>query len=280
MRNDDFVLIQHTLSGDETAFASLVRKYEKEVHTFVHRKIRDFHIAEDITQETFLQVHRKLETLEDPTRFPRWLYVIADRLCIAWCRKNRLQTEPLEDLDTSEIETEPYSRFVATRNAQIFAEVRHDIVENLLAALPECSRTVLSLHYFEGMTYAEIGNFLGVPEGTIKSRIRRAQQRLKGKAVITVECYEHVKFEGKKITVFQDTKNLQDQLEQAGFENGISSACIIKDLDFLHLDVEIGFYGLPNFEGVCLSNRMKPQVSGIHLPDIKSLSLSSIKIGE
>ena len=71
MRNDDVALIQRTLSGDETAFASLVRKYEKEIHTFVHRKIGDFHIAEDITQETFLQVYQKLETLEDPTRFPR-----------------------------------------------------------------------------------------------------------------------------------------------------------------------------------------------------------------
>ena len=87
MRNDDATLIQRILSGNETAFGSLVRKYQKQIHTLAHRKIGDFHIAEDITQETFLQAYQKLETLEDPTRFARWLYVIADRLCIAWLRK-------------------------------------------------------------------------------------------------------------------------------------------------------------------------------------------------
>ena len=187
MRNDDVTLIQRILSGDESAFASLVRKYQKEIHAFVYRKIGDFHIAEDITQETFLQVYQKLETLEDPTRFSKWLYVIADRLCIAWHRKNRLQTEPLEDPATLEIETEPYSQFVAMQNAQISAEARRDLVEKLLAKLQESSRTVITLHYFKGMTCTEISNFLGVSEGTIKSRIRRARQQLKKYGVMIQE---------------------------------------------------------------------------------------------
>lgn len=179
MKNDDVVLIQRILAGDETAFAILVRKYQKQVHTLAWGKIRDFHIAEDITQETFLQAYQKLETLEDPTRFPRWLYVIADRLCIAWLRKNQRQTEPLEEADLSGIETEAYSRFVATEHAEIFAEARRDLVEKLLAKLKENNRTVITLHYLEGMTYAEIVNLLGVPENTIRSRLRRARQQLK-----------------------------------------------------------------------------------------------------
>ena len=56
MRNDDTVLIQRILAGDAIAFEHLVRKYQKRVHTLAWRKIGDFHIAEDITQETFLQV--------------------------------------------------------------------------------------------------------------------------------------------------------------------------------------------------------------------------------
>ncbi len=179
MKNDDVVLIQHILAGDETAFASLVKKYQKQVHTLAWRKIRDFHIAEDITQETFLQAYQKLEALEDPTRFPRWLYVIADRLCIAWLRKNQRQTEPLEEADLSGIETEAYSRFVATEHAETFAEARRDLVEKLLAKLKENNRTVITLHYLEGMTYAEIVNLLGVPENTIRSRLLRARQQLK-----------------------------------------------------------------------------------------------------
>ena len=179
MRNDDIVLIQRILAGDAIAFEHLVRKYQKQVHTLAWRKVRDFHIAEDITQETFLQVYQKLETLEDPTRFPGWLYVIADRLCIAWLRRNQRHTEPLEDTDISEVETEVYSRYIAMEHAKTFAEARRDLVEELLAKLKEGNRTVITLHYLEGMTYAEISNFLGVSENTIKSRLRRARQQLR-----------------------------------------------------------------------------------------------------
>ena len=179
MRNDDITLIQRILAGDAIAFERLVRKYQKQVHTLAWRKVRDFHIAEDITQETFLQVYQKLETLEDPTRFPRWLYVIADRLCIAWLRRNQRHTEPLEETDVSEVETEAYSRYVAAEHAKTFAEARRDLVEELLAKLKEGNRTVITLHYLEGMTYAEISNFLGVSKNTIKSRLRRARQQLR-----------------------------------------------------------------------------------------------------
>ena len=179
MRNDDTVLIQRVLAGDAIAFEHLVRKYQKQVHTLAWRKIRDFHIAEDITQETFLQVYQKLETLKDPARFSRWLYVIADRLCVAWLRKNQRQTESLEDADLSGIESEAYSRYIATEHANTIAEARRDLVEELIAKLKEGNRTVITLHYLEGMTYAEISNFLGVSENTIKSRLRRARQQLK-----------------------------------------------------------------------------------------------------
>ncbi len=179
MRNDDSVLIQRILAGDAIAFEHLVRKYQKRVHTLAWRRIGDFHIAEDITQETFLQVYQKLETLEDPARFPRWLYVMADRLCIAWLRKNQRHTEPLEETDSSEIETEAYSRYIATEHATTFAEARRDLVEELLAKLKENNRTTITLHYLEGMTYAEISNVLGVSENTVKSRLRRARQHLR-----------------------------------------------------------------------------------------------------
>ena len=190
MRNDDVGLIQRILAGDENAFASLVRKYQKQVHALAWQKIRDFHIAEDIVQETFLQAYRKLETLEDPTQFSRWLYQIADRLCIAWFRKNRLQTEPLEDTHISEIGAETYSRYVAAEHAKTFAEAQRDLVEKLLAKLKESDREVITLHYFEEMTSSEIGTFLGVSENTIKSRLHRARQRLKKYAFMIQEALD------------------------------------------------------------------------------------------
>ena len=66
MKNNDVALVRRTLAGDETAFAMLVERYQKQVHATAWRTIKDFHIAEDIVQETFLKAHQKLETLNDP----------------------------------------------------------------------------------------------------------------------------------------------------------------------------------------------------------------------
>ena len=179
MKSDDVELIQHILAGDENAFATLVGKYHQQVHAHALRKIGDFQIAEDIVQETFLQVYQKLETLEDPTQFTRWLHQIANRRCIAQFRKNKIQTEPLEETDISEIETEAYSRYIAAEHEKTSAEAQRDLVEKLLAKLKESDREVITLHYFEEMTSSEIGTFLGVSENTIKSRLHRARQQLK-----------------------------------------------------------------------------------------------------
>ena len=179
MKSDDVELIQRILAGDETAFADLIRKYQRQVHTHALRKIGDFHIAEDITQETFLQVYQNLETLNDPTQFTRWLYAIVNNLCIAWHRKDRLQTQPLEETHISEIETEAYSRHVATEQAKTSTEAQRDLVKKLLAKLKDRDREIITLHYFEEMTSSEIGTYLSVSENTIKSRLHRARQQLK-----------------------------------------------------------------------------------------------------
>ncbi|MDE0637329.1 MAG: RNA polymerase sigma factor [Candidatus Poribacteria bacterium] len=179
MKNEDVALIQGILAGDEDAFACLIGKYRKQVHAHAWRKTGDYHIAEDITQETFLQVYQKLETLEDSIQFSRWLHSIVNHLCIAWFRKNRIPTESLEETDISEIETEAYSQYVAAEHAKTTAEAQRDLVRKLLAKLKESDREVITLHYFEEMTSAEIGSYLGVSENTAKSRIRRARQRLK-----------------------------------------------------------------------------------------------------
>ena len=179
MRNDNVALIQRILAGDENAFETLVEKYQQQVHALAFRKTGNFQTAEDITQETFLQVHQKLATLNDPTKFSGWLYAIVNHLCIAWYRKNRLQTKSLQEVYTSATETEAYSRYIATEHAKTTAEAQHNLVKRLLTTLKESDREVITLYYFEEMTSSEIGEVLGVSENTIKSRLHRARQQLK-----------------------------------------------------------------------------------------------------
>ena len=109
-REEDVQLVRKILSGDDAAFGILVEKYQKSVHTLVWRKIGDYHYAEDLTQDAFLQAYKKLSTLKDPNQFAGWLYVIANRLCIDWMRKQKWMQErkfvmqSLEDTRPEEIE--------------------------------------------------------------------------------------------------------------------------------------------------------------------------------
>ena len=179
MKNNDVELIQRVLAGDNNAFSTLVKKYQKPVHAFVWRKIGDFHIAEEITQDAFLKAYKELATLKKPHRFAHWLSVIATRGCIAWLRKKRLATQSLEDTSHAQLERSTYSGYVIQENEQMTAEAQREVVEKLLAKLRDKERIVIMLHYFGEMTHEEISEFLGTSVGTIKSRLRRAQQRLK-----------------------------------------------------------------------------------------------------
>ena len=179
MYHSDVELINSILSGSDSAFASLVEKYQKQVHALAWRKVGDFHIAEEITQDTFLKVYQKLPTLKNPNQFSGWLYVIATRQCLVYLRKKRVDTESLEDMDTDMIEETAYSQYVGQEQAKVNAEAQREVVKELLAKLKESERTVMILHYFGDMTCAEISRFLGVSPSAIKSRLSRARQRLK-----------------------------------------------------------------------------------------------------
>ncbi|RKU09647.1 hypothetical protein C6503_21065 [Candidatus Poribacteria bacterium] len=191
MKNIDVELIHRVLDGDDTAFSELVKKHQKSVHALVWRKIGDFHIAEEITQDTFLKAYQGLATLKKPQSFASWLYVIAANHCRTWLRKKRLRTQSLEETSSAELERATYSGYVIEENEQTAVETRREAVKKLLAKLQESERTVLTLHYFGEMSSVEIGAFLGVSENTIRSRLRRAQQRLKKEAPMIREVLDN-----------------------------------------------------------------------------------------
>ena len=177
-KKEDVQLIYDILSGNDDAFSTLVQKYQKSVHALAWRKIRDFHYAEEITQDTFLQAYQKLSTLKNPHQFAGWLYVIANRLCINWLQRNKSAMQSLEGTSVREVDKLTYERYVSEARESEATERRYEIVEKLLEKLPESERTVMTLYYLGKMTAKEIGNFLGVSVNTIKSRLRRARERL------------------------------------------------------------------------------------------------------
>ena len=193
MKNDDIKLIHRVLDGDDTAFTELVERYQKSVHALAWRKIGDFHIAEEITQDTFLKAYQNLGRLKKPQCFASWLYVIASRRCVAWSRKKRVQTQPLEETSSFQVEKETYSHYVVAEKERTAVATQREVVKKLLAKLPESERTIITLHYFSEMNSTEIGAFLGVSANTIRSRLRRAQQRLQKEETMIREALDHFK---------------------------------------------------------------------------------------
>ena len=179
MTQNDVELIQQILQGDQDAFTSLVNKYQKGVHALVWRKIGDFHIAQEITQDAFLKAYQNLGDLKNHNLFAGWLYVIAARLCYDWHQKNAMPIEFLDNIDASEVDQVSYSQYIADKQATDADETRREVVKKLLQKLPESERTVITLFYLGEMTIKAIGDFLGISPNTVKSRLSRARDRLK-----------------------------------------------------------------------------------------------------
>ena len=186
MVKNDVQLIRRILDGDDRAFTTLVEKYQKSVHALTWRKVGDFHIAEEITQDTFLQVYKKLVTLKNPNQFAGWLYVIADRLCINWVQRRKPTMQSLEDTSMEEIEESSHAHHISAEREAEATERRSTIVKKLLEKLPESERTVVTLYYLGEMDTKAIGRFLGVSVNTITSRLQRARKRLQAEEELLI----------------------------------------------------------------------------------------------
>ena len=179
MKNDDAKWIERILAGDEDAFTALVKKYEKQIHAFIRRKVKDYHIAEEITQDTFLRAYEKLDTLRNPDRFSGWLYMIATRCSLTWLGEKRIPMQSLEAMSKAEIEALFYAQYMAEQTEKLATEQQREVIAYLLQKLPERERTTVVLHYLSEMTCEEIGDFLEISPNTVKSQLHRARERLK-----------------------------------------------------------------------------------------------------
>ena len=187
MKNDDAKWVERILAGDESAFTALVKKYEKQIHAFVWRRVKDYHVAEEITQDTFLKAYQKLGTLRDPNRFSGWLYMIATRRFLTWFEEKTIPMQSLDAMREGEIEALLYARYMMEQTEKLATDKQREVVGYLLEKLPARERTVVVLHYLSEMSCEEIGDFLEMSPNTVKSRLHRARKRLKKEAPIVHE---------------------------------------------------------------------------------------------
>jgi RNA polymerase sigma-70 factor (ECF subfamily) len=181
--SDEHLLLEYRRTGDRDLFACLVKRYEHELFSFLHRYTSDAEMAEDAFQTTFLQVHLKCSQFEDGRRFRPWLYAIATNQAIDAQRRNRRhRAASLDRMSNSD--DNPGSLMDSLVSHEPDPTETFDIKEGQawvrreLAALPDHLRSVIALVYFQGMKYREAAEVLNVPVGTVKSRLHAGIARL------------------------------------------------------------------------------------------------------
>lgn len=164
----DEELMRAVAQGDERALADLVDRHAARVHAFLTRVVGDRDDADDLLQDTWMRVARGARSF-DPTRRVRpWLYGIATNLARDLQRRRAVRVRALHE-----------GSLEATRPQSPPGPVERIDMRARLAGLPERLREVLVLRYFEGLDEAEMADTLGIPRGTVKSRLHGALRALR-----------------------------------------------------------------------------------------------------
>jgi RNA polymerase sigma-70 factor, ECF subfamily len=176
---EDAQVVRQVLRGRQDAFSVLVERYQKPIFNFVYRFFGNYELAQELTQETFLRCYQFLKSYDPERKFSTWLYKVAKNLCIDELKRRRAAREVRLDDALPAIDARDVASAV-DRNQQAQCLRREEDFRLLeaLQELPPAARTVLLLHYFQGLSYQEIGETLGLPVSTVKIRIFRAKKLL------------------------------------------------------------------------------------------------------
>ncbi len=173
---DTNVLIERCLRGDQQAWEAIVRQYWRRVFNVAYKFVGRHDEAEDLSQDIFLKVFRSLATFDRRANFQTWLISVSRNLCIDHYRSVRKERETI-DRDVNADDLSPASGDVGPH---VILE-RRDLAEQLRRALhelPDTLRTAVVMRDIQELSYQEIAGQLGLPEGTVKSRINRGRHEL------------------------------------------------------------------------------------------------------
>ena len=169
--DDDFSLIKSFVDGNEDAFRTLLKRHKEKIRNLIYITLGRPDDVDDIAQEVFITVFRKLSSFRYESQFSTWLYRITINKCRDHIRKNKIRSF------FTPISQDDYISVGAVHTDSGF-DVQ-EIVRKSIAKLPEKYRIPLILRDFDGLNYQQIAETLDTEVGTIKSRIFRAREALK-----------------------------------------------------------------------------------------------------
>lgn len=174
MQYTDEQLMLRLKEGDKKAFTALVDRYRDRIVSYAYRMVGSSELAQDVAQEAFVRVYKSAGTFRDDGRFSPWLYKIASNVCLSE-RSKRAKEALNVDYDTLE-DTHESGDDV---EGQVMTAMTSEQLSRGMAKLTAQHKTVLVMHVYQGLTYVEIGESLGIPTGTVKSRLFYAIRKLR-----------------------------------------------------------------------------------------------------
>ena len=169
-------LIERCLAGDQAAWEAIVRLHWRKVFNVAYKFVGRHEEAEDLTQDIFLKIFRSLHTFDRRANFQTWLISVSRNLCIDHYRSVRKERQTIDrELDSREMastshEPSPYS--------QLERDDQRALLRRAMERLPPTLRSTVMLRDIRELSYQEIADRLGLPEGTVKSRINRGRKEL------------------------------------------------------------------------------------------------------
>ena len=174
----DEQLIARFQSGDERAYIELVNRYRDRLINFVYPFLGDFEQAEDVVQETMLKLYEKKHYYREIAKFSTWIYTIARNLANTELRKKKRRKTTYISRMTKDDRQYDIPAVQADLNQNLQNEFIRDRIHAAIKELPEHFKTVIILRDIQELSYDDISNIVGVPLGTVKSRINRARLQL------------------------------------------------------------------------------------------------------
>ena len=169
--DDDAPLLERCRRGEAAAFQALYEKYSGKVHGFSRRFLGDDQHAEDVTQEVFLRVFRKLDSFRGDSRFSTWLY----RVCLNSCKNKRRSLDRLQRFDPERFQ-EGRPAHTASPERALTSRALGDRIGEALDRLSEPQRGVLLMKALDELSYREIGQIVGESEAQVRGKLYRARK--------------------------------------------------------------------------------------------------------
>ncbi len=174
---DEELLAEH-VAGNRDAMAQIIRRYEKELYAFLQRFVGDHAVAEDLFQDTFIQVHRNAAGFDAQRRFRPWVFTIAANKARDYLRANGRRTTQSLNNFTGDDDNTTFLDLMQSGTAPPVVDLarEEDIaqVQVVLESLPAHYREVLLLSFYHQFAYKQMSEMLGIPLGTVKSRLHAA----------------------------------------------------------------------------------------------------------